>query len=867
MLHTKLTKSLLRTTDNYIQAFEKAGITSVKDLLLEFPREYDDRTEVLDTFSYINVKEKNTIIVKLLSINSQKTANNKILTKAVVEDKSGFLAECVWFNRKYLSTQLSKFSDKSIILSGKVKYAFGKVTFQSPEVETDLSKVWWEIVAVYSDVNYIPSKWTQWKMELVKKYITDFTDELPEHLIKKYDFVSKKEAIYKIHFPKNSHEIDQAKFRLGYEELFDINYKAIADKYKSFAHSEWKSLPIKMNPQTVKQIIAEVGFELTDHQKIVLFQTLKDMEKTHAMQRLLEWDVGTGKTVVAMVAGIHGILETRKQMNSNLGKNQENLTKPEKNLTQPLLRGEGQIEVESMRVNYKCVPDYVKDLCKTLRVSQTSAEKYIWDILRNRQLEWLKFRRQHPFWRYIADFYCDSIWLVLELDGKIHEKQKEYDEVRDEIITNYGVTIIRVSNEDVFENTTKVLEKILNFIPSPLRRGLGWGWWIEIGWWSEVDWWTEWSWLNNGSKNGVHSHTNSKNRNPSIQIAIMAPTEILARQHFEGMQEFFMKFNISSHLLVWSITAKQKKAVKADLKSGNIDVVIGTHALVQDDIIFANLWFVVIDEQHRFWVKQREFLEKFVSFNTGTMPHVLNMTATPIPRTLALTLYGDQDLSIISQYPKGRKDIFTKVVRDGEPRLQVENFVRSEVEKKRQVFWISPLVEESEKIDLANAVNTFETLKEIFFPHRVWLLHGKMKAKEKDEMMQKFADGEIDILSSTSVVEVGVNIPNATIMCIEWAERFGLSQLHQFRGRVWRWAQQSYCYLFPTKGNKTDRLKAMERTNNGFELAEIDLEIRGPGEVYGLRQSWVPDLKVASLTDLELISQIREDITEMFEKK
>jgi len=249
------------------------------------------------------------------------------------------------------------------------------------------------------------------------------------------------------------------------------------------------------------------------------------------------------------------------------------------------------------------------------------------------------------------------------------------------------------------------------------------------------------------------------------------------------------------------------------------------------------------------------------------MPHVLNMTATPIPRTLALTLYGDQDLSIISQYPKGRKDIYTKVVRDGEPRYQVENFVRNEVEKGRQVFWISPLVEESEKIDLANAVNTFENLREIFYPHKVWLLHGKMKSAEKDAIMQDFARGEIDILSSTSVVEVWVNVPNATIMCIEWAERFGLSQLHQFRGRVWRGKFQSYCYLFPSKWNSTDRLKAMERTNNGFELAEIDLELRWPGEVYGLRQSGVPDLKVASLSDLELISQIREDIQEIFEKK
>jgi ATP-dependent DNA helicase RecG len=363
----------------------------------------------------------------------------------------------------------------------------------------------------------------------------------------------------------------------------------------------------------------------------------------------------------------------------------------------------------------------------------------------------------------------------------------------------------------------------------------------------------------------IHSIVESgENR---IQVAIMAPTEILARQHFESMQELLMEYKISSHLLVWSLTKKQKEAVQADIKTWNIDLVIGTHALVQESVVFYNLWFVVVDEQHRFWVKQREVLEKWFGNKTWIVPHNLNMTATPIPRTLALTLYWDQDLSIISQYPKGRKDIYTKVAKNEIQRHEIENFVRAELEKWRQVFWISPLVEESEKIDLANAVHVFENLEAIYQEFNVWLLHGKMKAKEKDAIMKDFAENKIQILSSTSVVEVWVNVPNATIMCIEWAERFWLSQLHQFRWRVGRWAYQSYCYLFPSKWNYTDRLKAMETTNNGFELAEIDLEIRWPGEVYWVRQSWVPDLKVADLKDLELISQIREDIEELFEKK
>ncbi len=664
MLKTTLTKSLLHTTDNYIKALEKVWVKTVGDFINHFPRDYEDRTNVLDNFSLINIKEKNTILVTLVSINSQKTWWWKLLTKAVLEDKNWFLSEAVWFNRKYLATQLKASESKKVIVSWKVKYAFWKVTFQSPEVETDLSKIGWEIVPVYPDLNYIPSKWLASKMELLKKYFSEIEEVLPENIIKKYNFIARKEAFYKIHFPKNNHDIDVAKHRLAYEELFEINLSALSKKHDGFKLSEGKSVAISLDAELVKKLIWDLPFELTDKQKIVLFQILKDMEAHHAMARLLEWDVGTGKTVVALLASIHAILKTREAWNS-------------------------------------------------------------------------------------------------------------------------------------------------------------------------------------------------------IQVAIMAPTEILARQHFESSFDMLLKYGISSHLLVWSTTKKQKDIVKTDLKNGHIDIVFWTHALVQEDVIFHNLWFVIIDEQHRFWVRQRDVLESGLGNRSWLIPHSLNMTATPIPRTLALTLYGDQDLSIINEYPKGRKQIFTKVVKNETERHQVELFIRAELEKSRQVFWISPLVEESEKIDLANAIATYESLTDIFSPYRVGLLHGKMKAKEKEEVMREFSENNIQILSSTSVVEVWVNVPNSTIMCIEWAERFWLSQLHQFRGRVGRWEHQSYCYLFPSKWNYSDRLKAMERTNNWFELAEIDLELRWPGEVYGVKQSWVPDLKVADLRDLELISQIREDIEEL----
>ncbi len=826
MLDAPLTKSLLQTTDNYIKALEKGGFSSALDLLNHFPREYEDRTNVLDNFSLINIKEKNTILVTLISINTTKTWWWKLLSKAVLEDKNGFLSEAVWFNRKYLATTLTAFHSKKIIVSWKVKYTFWKVVFQSPEVETDLSKVLWSIVPIYSDINYIPTKWIVWKIELLKKYVSEIVEDLPESIIKKYSFIAKKEAIYKIHFPKNKHDIELAKHRLAYWELFEINYKAISTKYEKFKNTEGKSMSIKMNPELIKDIISNLPFDLTDHQKIVLFQILKDMEKTHSMQRLLEWDVWTGKTAVALIASIHAIIESGKvSLSIN---NIENPPIP--NPFPPREKG------DSSFVEY--TKDYITKLSQDLRKRSTQVENILWELLRNKRLEWVKFRRQHPFGRYIADFYSDEAKIVIELDWKIHENQKEYDEIRDELISKYWVKILRFKNDEILNDLENVINKIVLLL-SPL------GGKVEIG--------------------GLHNFRSSSR----IQVAIMAPTEILARQHFEWMQDLFIKYNISSHLLVGSLTKKQKEAVKIDIKNGNIDLVIWTHALVQEDVFFHRLWFVIVDEQHRFWVKQREVLEKYVSWINSDIlisPHVLNMTATPIPRTLALTLYWDQDLSVISQYPKWRKNIYTKVAKNETQRKEIELFVRSQLEQWRQVFWISPLVEESEKMDLANAVNTYETLIEIFHPFKVWLLHGKMKPKEKDETMREFSDNKIQILSSTSVVEVWVNIPNATIMCIEWAERFWLSQLHQFRWRVGRWAYQSYCYLFPTNWNQTDRLKAMESTNNGFELAEIDLELRWPGEVYGLKQSWVPDLKVADLKDLGLISQIREDIEELFEK-
>jgi len=309
-----LTKTILHTTDNYIKTLEKAWITKVNDLINHYPRDYEDRTNVLDTFSYINLKEKNTILVTLISLDTNRTSNWKLLTKAVFEDKTWFMAEAVWFNKKYFWASVLASKWKKVLISGKVKYDYGKVTFMSPDIETNLTKVSWEIVPIYPDINYLPWSWIASKIPLLKPFFDEIEETLPESIIKKYNFIEKKEALKKLHFPKNKQDIAEAKHRLAYEELFQINYKTLSKKFEVFKQTQWKSLAIPLNPELVKDILSKLPFTLTNWQKISLFQILKDMEKNHSMQRLLEWDVWTGKTIIALIIAIHGIIESKNSI-------------------------------------------------------------------------------------------------------------------------------------------------------------------------------------------------------------------------------------------------------------------------------------------------------------------------------------------------------------------------------------------------------------------------------------------------------------------------------------------------------------------------------------------------------------------------
>jgi ATP-dependent DNA helicase RecG len=647
-----LTKSLLHTTDTYIKKLHEVGIETVSDLINYFPRDIEDKSDICEQFSLLNIKEKQVVRCKIEVLTSEITRNKKILIKAVLSDRDWSYAEAVWFNRKFLMTQFAQWD--TVLIYGLPKYEYGKLSFSSAEIEHP-KVTRREIVPVYSDCNYIPGIWIREKIVLLRQYIREIPDGIPDVIRKKKNMRLRYENIESIHFPTSIEDFERAKRELGYEELFHFQKRWIEKKHALEKESLGLAPKLPLDVELMKELIVALPFPLTNKQKIVLFQILRDMERPFAMARMLQGDVGTGKTIVVLLAAIHAI------------------------------------------------------------------------------------------------------------------------------------------------------------------RGF-----------------------------------------PGLQVAIMAPTEILARQHFLGSEAWLTKLWISSDLLVGSLTPRMKEDARARLKSGQTNLIFGTHALIQDSVQFANLGFVVVDEQHRFGVEQRKALEEYCS-QGSIIPHRLNMSATPIPRSLALTLYGDQDISVLDEYPVGRKVIHTKIVREDQ-RHDIYNIIEEEVRSGRQVYWISPLVEESDTLDIASATNMRDVLSGIF-PHlSIGLIHGKMNGKDKDRIMQEFYDNKIHILSSTSVVEVWVNNPNATIICIEASERFWLSQLHQFRGRVGRGEHQSYCYLFTTKEYKTDRLRAMEKTGDGFELSQIDLELRGPGEVYGVRQSWVPDFHFADLTDIDLIADIRSDI-------
>ncbi|HZK43243.1 MAG TPA: ATP-dependent DNA helicase RecG [Syntrophomonadaceae bacterium] len=621
------------------QTLARLNINTVFDLLWHMPRAYINR-ENLQGIAEVKTGEQANLKGKILTVEKSRSRNGMHIFKATIEDRTG-LIRAVWFNQPYLVRYVKP--GQEIYVSGKVKNSYGGLELTVSEYEListheDNRKV----LPIYALTEGLNQKFMR---SIVLNVLNDFLPLYPEifsdSIREEYGLGDIRSAFKNMHFPDSRKAYAIARRRLALEELFLFQLSLI--KKPSISHGYTIH---KEKTDLVATINESIPFELTNAQKRVLQELYTDMENPISMNRLIQGDVGSGKTVVAALAMA------------------------------------------------KCVAS-------------------------------------------------------------------------------------------------------------------------------------------------------------GYQSALMAPTEILAKQHFKSLSKFFNQSEVVIACLTGSTGAAEKRMIVEAVAAGNIDILVGTHSLIQEGIHFRNLGLAVIDEQHRFGVKQRATL-----VNKGFYPDLIVMTATPIPRTLALTVYGDLDLSVIDELPPGRKPIKTYYIKSSH-RNRVYDFVQKELEKEAQVYIVCPLVEESEKQDLQAAVTLYEELKNgVFKVFNVGLIHGRLKAEEKDYTMNRLQRGEIDVLVSTTVIEVGVDVPNASIIVIEQAERFGLSQLHQLRGRVGRGNIESHCFLIaePKTEEAIRRLKAMEKTNDGFVLATEDLVIRGPGDFWGVRQHGLDQLKVANLVkDTKLI--------------
>ena len=620
------------------------GVESIYDLLTFWPRRYDDYSEVLP----IKDIEPGAVTVKaqIESIITKRVRRGMHITEAVIRDESSAI-RVVWFNQPYREKYFK--TGKEYYFSGLYDFSFNRYVLQNPTVEEskEFTANTARIVPIYPQTKGLDSKIIRKTISEITSMFQELSETIPSWVSEQYDFMSYAEAAYQLHWPENQTKLAEARERIGFEEVFayvlagQLNKKQIEDEV---------ALPILFNQDFAKQYTKTLPFELTPEQKQCSWEILQDIEREHPMNRLLEGDVGAGKTVVAAMAA------------------------------------------------------------------------------------------------YMA------------------------------------------------------------------------------------------------SKQG-------------IQTAIMAPTELLARQHAVTLANLLEPLGVTIGLLTSAVKGKPKEALKSQLEEGSLDIVVGTHALLQESVTFKRLGLIVIDEQHRFGVKQRQ---KLVD-KDEKIPHILSMTATPIPRSLALTVYGELDISIINSKPKNRLPIQTNIWSPNS-RPQLYQIIDDEIKSGRQAFVVCPLIDESEGSEVKSVNEEVKRLKkDIFKTRRIGTLHGKMKDDEKARVMQDFADKKLDILVSTTVIEVGIDIPNASVMLIEGADQFGLAQLHQLRGRVGRGEYQGYCYLVPTSSQKpSKRLRAMESTRDGFKLAEMDLELRGPGAIYGSKQHGALDLKIANISDVALIKNAKK---------
>ena len=630
----------------FARKFEKLGINTIEDLFYHVPSRYIDYS-LVTTINKLHPDETVTIHAKIVSIKNIYSRRGLKMQIGSVEDATGKIT-VVWFNQPFLIKTL--YPGRDVSLSGKVGFFSRKLCMTSPDYELlgEIEKPTvhtGRLVPIYPETSGLSSKWIRTLMlGAFSNQELEIDEFLPEPILKRTVLLSMREAIEKVHFPKNLKEAEKGRERLAFNELLNLELTSLHRKIN------WKknkvANKIKIDQISMNRFIEGLPFKLTDSQTTAIKEILADLTKDFPMNRLLEGDVGSGKTVVAAAASF-----------------------------------------------------------------------------------------------------------AVFLNG--------------------------------------------------------------------------------------------------YQAIIMAPTQILANQHYDTFKKLLTPFGVRISLIT-------SDAKKSDL--GRNDIFIGTHSLIHDKVDFDKVGLVVIDEQHRFGVEQRKHLVK----KSGT-PHTLTMTATPIPRTVALTSYGDLDLSVLTEMPKGRLKVITWFVPETK-RDKAYDWIQSQViSHKSQVFIVCPLIEDSQfetMADIKSVTTEFEKLKKIFESLRLGLLHGRLKPMEKNNVLTNFRNRKLDILVTTPVVEVGLDIPNATIMVIEAAERFGLAQLHQLRGRVGRGREKSYCLLF-SNIKYSKRLRAMEKMYSGFELAELDLKLRGPGEIFGTAQSGFPELRVASWNNYPLIKKAKDTASDI----
>src|SRR3989344_3115724 len=675
MLDDALIKYFPKLTERQIGILNKFGLKTVRDLLWHFPSRYEGfagRKAIADLVA----GERDSVPARGIKTEAKKTFRKKIrIAQTLVSDGTGSL-KIVWFNQPYMANILKPDADYTFTgtvkglpaqAGGKNEFSMMNPVFESGEITAKDSGT---LIPIYPETRSLTSRWLRFAVKRVFAKLSDdaLKELIPEEILKKYNLPSLKTALSEIHFPRELKWAEAARKRFAFEEIFIIQlvrqlYRRERDLHPSFL--------IKTSPAEIENFIKTFPFEFTSAQRKAVGHILEDFAKPKSMSRLLEGDVGSGKTAVAAAASFAAV------------------------------------------------------------------------------------------------------------------------------------------------------------------------------------------------KNGY-------------QAAYMAPTEVLARQHFEEFIRRFGKMGIKLGLATSSEFLKYPSKAFAGkpthiarvpllkwLRSGEIQILIGTHSLIQEKVKFKNLALVIVDEQHRFGVNQRL---KLTQKNSEKIPHLLSMTATPIPRTLALTIYGDLDLTLLDEMPAGRKNIITEIFAP-EKRDHAYEHVRKEISSGRQAYVLCPRIEDTDNL-MSAVKKEYKALSEnIFSEFKVAMLHGKMLPKEKEKIMKAFRAGEIQILVATSVIEVGVDVPNATVILIEGAERFGLAQLHQLRGRVMRSIHQPYCFLFTESGTgKTKaRLKALLEAKSGFELSEYDLELRGAGELSGRQQWGITDVGMEALKNLKMVEAAREEARKIIE--